>query len=214
MTTKPTTTIWRQNDPAYPPRLRTYLGESAPASIAILGVAVNQPAFFHPAGLFEHPSLALFCSAKAPASVLLAIHDLAQRWRQGNVTIISGFHSPVEQEAFTVLLRGPGRIVYCPARSLPQRLQPAWQLALETGRLWIVSPFEDKVRRPTRETAHYRNRFVAALGDEILIAHAQPGSKTEQLARDIVGWGRKLYTVGNSNNNNNLLALGAKPVAI
>ena len=30
-----------------------------------------------------------------------------------------------------------------------------------------------------------RNRFVAALADTVLIAHAQPGSKTEQLTLDL-----------------------------
>ncbi|MBP6017041.1 MAG: hypothetical protein KA586_10000 [Candidatus Promineofilum sp.] len=68
--------------------------------------------------------LALLCSVRAPAGVLPAVHDLAQAWRHSDVVLISGFHSPVEQEAFTILLRGPGRLVWAPARSKPCAFDP------------------------------------------------------------------------------------------
>ena len=52
------------------------------------------------------------------------------------------------------------------------------------------------------------NRFVAALADTVLIAHAQPGSKTEQLAQEVVGWGKQVHTLDHPANEH-LLALGA-----
>jgi predicted Rossmann fold nucleotide-binding protein DprA/Smf involved in DNA uptake len=54
-----------------------------------------------------------------------------------------------------------------------------------------------------------RNRFVASLADTVLIAHAQPGSKTEQLAQEVVGWGKQVYTLDHLANEH-LLALGAE----
>lgn len=51
--------------------------------------------------------------------------------------------------------------------------------------------------------------FVAALADTVLIAHAQPGSKTEQLAREVLGWGKQVYTLSHPTNEH-LLALAAK----
>lgn len=54
------------------------------------------------------------------------------------------------------------------------------------GRLLILSPFPDDRRRPTVQDALYRNLFVAALADQILVAHAEPLGKTEQVCRDIV----------------------------
>ena len=81
-------------------------------------------------------------------------------------TIISGFHSPVEQEALIVLLRGPQPVILCPARSLARmRLKPAYWTALEAGRLLLLSPFAESVHRATIEMAYQRNRFVAALMD-------------------------------------------------
>ncbi len=153
--------------------------------------------------------MALFCSAKAPAGILLAVHDLAQQWQQTSQLIISGFHSPVEQEAFEILLRGPGQVIYCPARGLPKRLKPTWRTALDAGRLTIISPFPDTIRRATKETAIFRNRFIAALANSVLIAYAHPNSSTEQLAQEIVGWGKPIHTLDHPTNGN-LIALGAR----
>jgi len=52
-----------------------------------------------------------------------------------------------------------------------------------------------------------RNRFVAALANAVLIAHAQPGSKTEQLAQEVVGWGKQVCTLDHAANEH-LLAWG------
>jgi len=186
----------------YPTELTNYLGEHAPSAVALWG---NKNIWFQR----NDPLLALFCSAKAPASVILQVHDLAQQWRAGEVAIISGFHSPVEQECLTVLLRGPQPVIVCPARSLPRRLKREYKEPIEAGRLLLMSPFEEKVRRMTAATALTRNRFVAALADAVLIAHAQPGSKTEQLAQEVMEWGKEVCTLDNAANGN-LLALGAK----
>lgn len=174
-------------DAAYPGQITAFLNRQAPDKVVVWGnrgwpVAAGQ-------------LLALICSAKAPASTLLAVHDLAQQWRHGEQVIISGFHSPVEQEAFEILLRGPGHLIYCPARSLPKRLKSTWRTALDDGRLTILSPFPDSVGRATKETAVYRNRFIAALADAVLIAYAYPGSSTEQLAKEVLGWGKPVYTL-------------------
>jgi len=195
-------TYFCQGQSDYPTELTNYLGEQAPSAVALWG---NKDIWFKR----NRPLLALFCSAKAPASVILQVHDLAQQWRTEEVTIISGFHSPIEQECLTVLLRGPQPVIVCPARSIPRRLKREYKEPIEDGRLLLMSPFEEKVRRMTAATALTRNRFVAALADAVLIAHAQPGSKTEQLAQEVMEWGKEVYTLDNAANGN-LLALGAK----
>jgi predicted Rossmann fold nucleotide-binding protein DprA/Smf involved in DNA uptake len=65
------------------------------------------------------------------------------------------------------------------------------------------------VRRITVQTSLARNRFVAALAEGALIAHAHPGSKTMALAKDIVAWGKPVYTLDHPSNEH-LLALGAR----
>jgi predicted Rossmann fold nucleotide-binding protein DprA/Smf involved in DNA uptake len=188
----------------YPRQVNTNLGEDAPQCLAVWGRPTIWP-------ITSNRILALVCSARAPAGILLAVHDLAQQWRHGPQAIVSGFHSPVEQEALEILLREPGRTIYCPARGLPKRLKPGWQSAMDAGRLTILSPFPDSVRRATRETAIYRNRFVAALADVVLIAYAHPGSSTEQLAQEVLGWGKPVYTLAHESNAP-LQEMGAKAV--
>ena len=167
------------------------------ARLAVLGAEYSVA--LHARGnldLLDTPLLALFCSAKAPGRVLLQVHDLAQRWRVAGPTIISGFHSPAEQEALAVLLRGPQPVILCPARSLVgMRLQPQYRAPLDAGRLLLLSPFAESVRRADAETAAQRNRFVAALADQVLIAHAEPGGKTARLAEEIAGWGKMVHSL-------------------
>jgi predicted Rossmann fold nucleotide-binding protein DprA/Smf involved in DNA uptake len=155
-------------------------------------------------------TVALFCSAQAPAGVLRAVHDLAQGWRREERLILSGFHSPVEQEALAVLLRDPGQAILCLARSLSQQMKPEWREAPADGRLWIASPFGETVRRATRETARARNRFVATLADTVLFAHARPGTMTFDLAREALGWEKRVLTIDHEANRP-LLDLGARP---
>ncbi len=76
--------------------------------------------------LLKRPSLALFCSSHAPAGILLAVHDLAQTWRQQGPVIMSGFQSVVEDEALTVMLRGPQPVVLWLARACTSRFQHAF----------------------------------------------------------------------------------------
>jgi predicted Rossmann fold nucleotide-binding protein DprA/Smf involved in DNA uptake len=56
-----------------------------------------------------------------------------------------------------------------------------------------------------------RNRFVAALADAIFVAHGAPKSKIEDFCREVLSWGKKLYTF-ESDSNKYLINLGAMPV--
>lgn len=103
-------------------------------------------------------------------------------------------------------------MIICPARSITKmRIPVEYTRPLEQGRLLILSPFPEKQDRATAELAPYRKRFVAALAGSILVAHTEPGSKTEQLCREVIGWGKRVYTL-DSAANASLAALGALPV--
>ncbi|MBI4529826.1 MAG: DNA-processing protein DprA [Deltaproteobacteria bacterium] len=191
-----------ETDPDYPGVLRLYLKEDAPLSITALG---NRK-------ILGYPKLALFCSGRCPQNLIMQTHALLQNLTESNSTVIGGFHSPVEREGLSTLLRGEGPIVVCPARSLVKmRVPKEWRAALEEGRLLVLSFFPDHRHRSDIQMALRRNRFVAALADRIFMPYAAPGSKTEELCKEIVSWGKTLYTVAD-NANNNLLTLGAAPV--
>jgi len=188
--------------PAYPLSLDAYLAGEAPNRLMALGNQV----------LLRQRSLALFCSVRCPGSLILKSHDLAQQLRQANVPVISSFHSPIEKECLTILLRGRNPLILCPARSLVGlQLRAEWRAPLEQGRLLLLSPFAPGQRRPNTAMARQRNRLVGALAGAIFIAYAAPGGKTEQLCRDFITWGKPVYTF-QSETTAHLIELGIKPV--
>ncbi len=147
--------------------------------------------------ILDFSKVALFCSVKCPGKLILETYDLCQRLRVSGITVISGFHSPMEQECLRILLRSPNPVIWCLARGLLRRV-PAipvdCRAAVAEGRLVIVSPFSDKIRQATANTAMIRNRFVADMAAAIVVAHAAPGSKMESLCRELLAAGKPLYT--------------------
>jgi len=190
------------SDTGYPSALRHYLGGAAPHQVSALGNL----------DLLQCRLLALFCSARCPGNLILQTYDLMQTLRQAGVTVISGFHAPMERECLTVLLRGTQPIVVCPARHIAgMQIRSEYKAPLAAGRLLFLSPFTAAQRRGTAETAVARNRFVAALADTIFVPHAAPHSKTEQFCHDVLTWGKPLYTLA-ADVNTGLITLGAQEV--
>ena len=188
-----------QHNARYPAALKIHLGDHTPAFIAALGNL----------DILQRRKLALFCSVRCPGHLILQTCDLVQHLCQGGVTVIGGFHSPMERECLTILLRGTQPVIVCPARSIEgMRVRAEYKKPLEEGRLLLLSPFGETQRRVTASTATVRNRFVAALADAIFVAHAYAKSKTEQFCREILAWRKPLYTL-ESDANVNLIAQGA-----
>jgi len=191
----------RQSDLRYPVALTTHLGDRAPDFVSALGNLE----------ILQRKPLALFCSVQCPGNLIVQTYDLAHKLRHAGVTVIGGFHSPMERQCLATLLQSPHPVIVCPARSLPRRVPPEFRQPLEEGRLLLLSPFDDAIIRADEETARQRNRFVAALADRIFAAYAAPNSGTERFCREIIAWGKPLYTFADDANAN-LLALGAKPI--
>jgi predicted Rossmann fold nucleotide-binding protein DprA/Smf involved in DNA uptake len=191
-----------QDDLYYLPIVKTYLGDRAPVTLTALGNL----------DILQQKKLALFCSVQCPGPLILQTYDLARALRHAGVTVISGFHSPMEKECLNVLLRGTQPVIVCPARSIERMRLPAeWKAALVQDRLLLLSPFAEQFRRVTTKRAHERNEFVAALADTLLIAYAAPGGKIERFCQDIRSWGKPLLAL-ESSENANLLALGARGI--
>lgn len=190
-----------KNNSNYPDVLNLYLNNTAPAVIAAIGNL----------SFLKNKRLGVFSSVKCPGAIILKIYDLMRDLREIGVAVISGFHSPMEQESLNILLKGKQPVIVCPARSIENMcLRREYKQPLADGRLLMISPFGEKVGRATADTATIRNEFVAALADRVFVAYAAPGSKTEALCREVLAWGKPLHTFGD-NANANLLKLGAQP---
>ena len=139
--------------------------------------------------MLSQTNTGLFCSVRCPGDKILAAYDTARRLRDDGVTVVSGFHSPVEKECLRILLRGKQPIIICLARAMEKiRLPMDWRGALDADRLLVLSPFEKRPRRPTVESSYRRNKLVAALCEEALIVHAEPGGSVERITELIDRW--------------------------
>jgi predicted Rossmann fold nucleotide-binding protein DprA/Smf involved in DNA uptake len=146
--------------------------------------------------ILEKPLLAFFCSSKCPENVILGVYDLARILRNAGVPILSGFHSPMDEECLDLLLRGEQPIVICPGRSIEgMRIPSAWEQAISDKRLLLLSPFNPKERRLTKALAEIRNSFVAMIASSILVAHASTNGTVHKLVTWLLSSGRRILTL-------------------
>ena len=186
------------------------------ADVTVMEAAVSLPPGTVYRGrlwLLDEPLTALFCSNRCPGGIILKTYDLARAMRDAGVPVIGGFQTPMERECLRLLLRGTQPVVVCPARGIDNmRIPRDWRTALDEDRLLVLSPFPSIHRRPTAELSAQRNDLVADLAHRVFVAHAAPGGKIEALARTLAESGKPLLTL-DSPSNDNLVAMGAKPVA-
>ena len=172
--------VLKPSSAAWPETLSERLGASAPPALQVIG----------PVALLAGRKTAIFCSARTPGDAILRAHDTARRLRDEGATVISGFHSPIEQECLRILLRGKQPIILCPARAIAgMRIPTECRTAFDAGQLLFLSPFIASPRRVTRDAALRRNEVVAALADQVFIAHIAAGSRTARMADMLTRWG-------------------------
>lgn len=192
----------RRADRGYPDSLAKHLGDRRPETLFSLGSL----------SLLEQTRIALFCSVRCPGNLILKTYDLARELRDAGMTVISGFHSPMEKECLSILLRGKQPVIWCQAKRLTPRSVPKESTTpLAEGRLLILSPFQEVIRRITWRTALFRNEVVAALSHRVFVPYAAPGSKTESFCRRIIERRQPLLTFDDPETAH-LRELGARPI--
>ncbi|MBI4744569.1 MAG: DNA-binding protein [Actinobacteria bacterium] len=127
------------------------------------------------------------CSREIPASVVLKCYDWAIEQRDQGNCIISGFHSKIEKDVFHYLLAGTQPVIMVLARGMKEKIDTELRDVVNAGRLLIVTPFENSVKRVTMETAEKRNRFMIELADEVVIGFASKSGTLERLIAEVKG---------------------------
>lgn len=148
--------------------------------------------------LLDQPLVGVVSSRQCPARLIIAAQDWAKAAREQGLALVGGFHSPVEKEVLRVTLKGSTGVVFCLARGLEGvRLSPELKVALEDGRLLLLSPFGVTVRRADSQKAELRNRLVVGLASRVLIIHAASGGATERLVQDVKAQGKQFESLEN-----------------
>jgi len=196
--------------PHYPGRLVERLGDRAPMGLSMAGSSEL-------VGSLDSghlPSVALAVSVNSPASVVEITLALVRELTKAGAVFVGGFHSPVERRCLDSIMVAGGRSVVCIARTLTVlRIPRIWQLPLKEDKLVLISVCAPAQKRPTRESVRLRNQCVLAFTDSLLIPHATPGGKAENLCREAIE-ARKPVWIVDCPTSRNLLALGARPIML
>ena len=185
----------------YPAVLVDRLVDAAPRAIHAMGNTA----------MLRNRLLGLVCSIQCPGSIVIQTFDSIRALRDAGIVVVGGFHSPMESECLDILLRGTQPVIFCSAKSLRGlRLGTEGRKALKDGRLLVVTPFGDEVKRTTSAQAVLRNEVVAALADVVFVPHAAPGGKSEATARNVLARRQPLFTFADENNAH-LVQAGAEP---
>ena len=189
-------------DSDYPVILRDRLGDAAPSCLYAMGNAA----------ILRNCLLGLVCSIRCPGSVVIKTFDAIRALRDAGVGMIGGFHSPMERECLDILLRGDQSVILCAAKGLPGlRLGQGARRAVREGRLLLISPFYDTVRRTTAAQAVERNQVVAMMSKVLLVPFASPEGKTWANVSAAIERGQLVCTFADSENAA-LIAAGVKPM--
>ena len=131
--------------------------------------------------LLKLSKTAFLCSRSIPASIVLKCYDWAIKQRDLGNCVISGFHSQIEKDVFHYLLKGNQPIIISLARGIKTRIEPEIKEALNQGRILIISPFHNTVKRVTEATAQIRNQLMIDLADNITVGYISKGGNLDEL---------------------------------
>ena len=112
------------------------------------------------AALMDLSKTSFLSSRKISPEAILRCYDWAIRMRDEGRCVISGFQSALEKDVLRFLLKGTQPIVLVLARRLFKIIPEDLRQSVASGRLLIVSPFSDRIKRSDSSTAETRNRFI------------------------------------------------------
>ena len=142
---------------------------------------MNELSMLGDKSLWQLPKTAFLCSDKFSAGSVLKSYDWAGEMKRLNRCVMSGFQSKLESDVFELLLKGNSPLIWVLARGMFDRAPVKLREHIESGRLLIVSPFDQAIKRPNRNLAFERNQFIVDNAAEVVFAHIHAGGMLERL---------------------------------
>ena len=139
----------------------------------------DSPATLHGIGNFAlagQSATAFLCSTQCPAAKAVDALEWARRQCDEGTTIISGFHTPVEQDVLAILARRGANLIWVPGRDIPKTMDATFRQPMQENRLLVLSPFAyGNPSRPSTESCGLRNRFVLGFAKDRYLPHGADG---------------------------------------
>ena len=111
------------------------------------------------------------------------------------VSFVSGWHSPLEEEALNILLAQGAAIVYCVPKSL-YRFVPSAGVKdrVSQGKALLLTHCSPGAKRISRDTSLRRNELVVVLAAALLVLSAPQGSASLKVAKSALRYGKPVMT--------------------
>ena len=137
--------------------------------------------------LLDLPKVGFLSSRKVPPAAVMKCYDWATEMRDKGVCVMGGFQSPLERDVLTLLLQGKQPVIWVLARKLwtPRGVPKPYRAAIEDGRLLIVSPVAQSIRRVDAQSAAVRNRFILESAQRVVFAALDPAGALVRLLDDV-----------------------------
>lgn len=126
---------------------------------------------------------AFLCSQRCSAAAVLKSYDWAKLQREERNCVVCGNHSQIEKDVFQILIKGDQPLILVLARGMKTRWEPEIENAVNENRLLIISPFEHRIKRVTRETAEKRNKHIINNSDSIIIGYKTENGQLDKLLK-------------------------------
>ena len=166
-------------------------------------------------GLLNHPLLGIISARQIDSDLASkASQLLKQLVSLKDVAFVSGWHSPLEEEALRILLAQEAATVLCLAKSL-DRFSPSSgvEKRITDGKTLVLTHCSRKAKRITRNASLRRNELIVELTKALLVVSAPEGSATLSLAKSALRH-RKVVITPEHPMNKELLASGALPATL
>ncbi len=100
-------------------------------------------------------------------SVLPTLDWAVEISKREDVAIISGFHSRLERDVLSFLIKGRCGIIIVLARSMYKRIPKQFESLMQQNRLLLISNEKENTLRIGEASAHKRNDYVRFLANEM-----------------------------------------------
>jgi predicted Rossmann fold nucleotide-binding protein DprA/Smf involved in DNA uptake len=130
------------------------------------------------------------------------------------VSFVSGWHSPLEEEALRLLLTHGQLIVFCVPKSLHRFVPPAeLESRVRNGEALLLTHCSPKAKRISRDASIRRNQLVMGLATAVLVLSAPARSASFALAKSALRYGKPVLTLEHRMNKE-LLGCDALPATL
>jgi predicted Rossmann fold nucleotide-binding protein DprA/Smf involved in DNA uptake len=160
--------------------------------------------------ILSHRLLAIISSRQIDSDLALKSSQLLKQLTcLKEVAFIGGWHSPLEAEAFRILLDQPAPIVLCLPKSLNQFIAPM-EVAnrISLGQALLLTHCSPKAKRISRDASLRRNQLVVELAMALLVLSAPQGSASFRVAKSALQQNKPVLSPDHRINNG-LLESGA-----